>query len=226
MATDAIAAAALNGARLRARVSAARRRVFVAKRPNVVLLDSAAEALKQEFVGWQCRLRQLSVREAGGRPSAGMRPRASAPDGSEIAPAITVLIHPAEPAESTQLFRFQVQKTHDPTERYSKALELLSGFHYQRPRDFSDVLTALFAPSSEIAGRLLDHGACELEFAEYSRGFRLPCRVLQLGESDPLYQATYWHNRLFNPNMPATVRVLSFTPDWPHAESFDYDTAE
>jgi hypothetical protein len=198
----------------------------VTKRPNVVLLDSAAEALKQEFLGWQCRLRQLSVREAAGRPSSGMRPSVSAPDGSAISGAITVLIHPAEPDESTQLFRFQVQKTHDPTERYSKALELLSGFHYQRPREFTDVMTALFGPGSEVAGHLLDHGACELEFAEYSRGFRLPCRVRQLAESDPLHQATYWHNRLFNPNMPAAVRVLSFTPDWPHAERFEFDAAD
>lgn len=195
-------------------------------RPNVVLLDSAAEALKQEFIGWQCRLRQFSVREAGGRPSSGMRPRVTAPDGSEIADAITVLIHPAESEESTKLFRFQVQKTHDPTERYDKALEFLSGFHYQRPKEFTDVLTALFGPDSGIAGRLLDHGACELEFAEYSRGYRLPCRVLQLGEAEPLYQATYWHNRLFNPNMPAAVRVLSFTPDWAHAGGFSYDTAK
>ncbi len=198
----------------------------MAKRPNVVLLDSAAEALKQEFLGWQCRLRQLSVREAAGRPSSGMRPSVSAPDGSAISGAITVLIHPTDPDESTQLFRFQVQKTHDPTERYSKALELLSGFHYQRPREFTDLMTALFGPDSEIASRLLHHGTCELEFAEYSRGFRLPCRVRQLAESDPLHQATYWHNRLFNPNMPAAVRVLSFAPDWPHAERFEFDAAD
>lgn len=195
------------------------------ERSNIVLLDGAAEALKAEFIGWQCRLRQLSVRSAAGRPSSGMRPRVTAPDGSEIAPAITVLIHPAEPAESTQLFRFQVQKTHDPIERYDKALEILSGFHYQRPKLFGDVLTGLFGPDSSIAAQLLDYGACELEFAEYGRGYRLPCRVRQLGEEDPLYQATYWHNKLFNPNMPAKVRVLSFAPDWMHAGSFDTDPA-
>lgn len=192
---------------------------------NVVLLDGAAEALKAEFIGWQCRLRQLAVREAAGRPSSGMRPRVTAPDGSEIVPAITVLIHPADPEESTQLFRFQVQKTHDPIERYDKAIEILSGLHYQRPKLFGDVLTALFGPDSATAGRLLDYGACELEFSEYARGYRLPCRVLQLGEADPLHQATYWHNRLFNSSLPATVRVLSFAPDWMHAGSFDVDPA-
>jgi len=192
---------------------------------NVVLLDSAAEALKAEFIGWQCRLRQLSVREAGGRPSPGMRPRVSAPDGTEMAPAITVLIHPAEPEESTKLFRFQVQKTHDPIERYDKALEILSGFHYQRPKLFGDVLTGLFGPGSDIASRLLDHGACELEFAEFGQGYRLPCRVRLLAESDPLYEATFWHNKLFNPNLPAKVQVLSFAPDWMHAGRFDPDSA-
>lgn len=188
---------------------------------NVVLLDSAAEALRAEFVGWQCRLRQLSVREAGGRPSRGMRPRLNAPDGDEIAPAITVLIHPEEPAESTKLFRFQVQKTHDPIERYDKALEILAGFHYQQPKQFGDVMTALFGPDSTIAGRLLDHGACELEFAEFGQGYRLPCQVRLLAEGDPLYEATFWHNKLFNPNLPAKVQVLSLVPDWMHAGRFD-----
>ena len=34
------------------------------------------------------------------------------------------------------------------------------------------------------------------------------------------YQATYWHNRLFNPNRPAAVKVLVFTPDWPHVAGY------
>jgi hypothetical protein len=145
----------------------------------------------------------------------------SAPDGGEIAPAITVLIHPAEPDDSTKLFRFQVQKTHDPIERYDKALEILSGFHYQQPKLFGDVLTGLFGADSAVAGRLLDHGACELEFAEFGQGYRLPCRVRLLAEADPLYQATFWHNKLFNPNLPGRVQVLSFAPDWMHAGRVD-----
>jgi hypothetical protein len=192
-------------------------------RANVVLLEPAAAALRNEFIGWQCRLRQLSVREGLGRPSSGMRPKVSAPDGHELAAAITILIMREEPEESTTQFRFQVQKTHDPIERYDKALEILSGWYYQRPREFTDVMTALFGPDSALADRLLLHGRCVLDFAESSKGYRIPCAVLSLPEEDDFFQATYWHNRLFNPNMPPGVRVLSFTPDWSHASAYEYE---
>src|SRR5690242_15213949 len=74
---------------------------------NVVLTEPAAKALKQQFLGWQCRIRQLAVREGGGRPSAAMRPRVLTGDGEEVAPGIIVLIAESEPEESTSLFRHQ-----------------------------------------------------------------------------------------------------------------------
>ncbi len=39
---------------------------------QVVRLETAQAALRDHFLGWQCRLRQLAVREAGGRPSSGI----------------------------------------------------------------------------------------------------------------------------------------------------------
>ena len=181
---------------------------------KVILLEPAAQVLRDEFVGWQCRIRQLAVREMGGRPSSGMRPRVSTTDGREIAAALTVLIVPEEPWESAQLFRHQFQKTQDPVERYDKALEITAASYFQRPRDFSDRLTALFGPDSGVADTLLRLGRCTLDFAQFSQSYRLPCSVIQLNESDGFYQATYWHNSMYNPYLPAGVRVLAFTPDW------------
>ena len=63
---------------------------------NVVLTRAAAEALCREFIGWQCRLRQLAAREDGGRPSTGMRPRVLAEDGREISPGMVALIVESE----------------------------------------------------------------------------------------------------------------------------------
>jgi hypothetical protein len=196
------------------------------RRENLVLLEPAAQALRDEFIGWQCRLRQLSVREGLGRPTSGMRPRVATLEGVELASAITVLLVRQEPDESTKQFRFQVQKTQDPVERYDKALEILSAWYYQRPREFSDVMTGLFGPGSALADRLLLHRRCELEFIEYGRGYRVRCSVLELAEDDAYFQATYWHNRLFNANMPAGVRVLSFTPDWTHSADFEVASGE
>ena len=64
-----------------------------------------------QFLGWQCLIRQSAMREDGGRPSPGMRPRVLDTAGRELAPALTVLLIPKEPEESTAFFRFQVMKT-------------------------------------------------------------------------------------------------------------------
>ena len=188
--------------------------------PNVVLAPAAAKALKAEFIGWQCRIRQIAARQAGGRPSPAMRPRAVSAEGHEIARAITVLVVESDPAESTSLFRHQYLKTQDPNERYDKILEILQASYFQQPARFADVMTALFGPQSQIAARLTAHGRCVLEFEEYGQGYRVPCTVAGLAEADALFQATYWHNRMFNPNLPGELAILSFTPDWKHAEGY------
>ena len=188
---------------------------------NVVRLKPAAAALRDEFIGWQCRLRQLAVREAGGRPSAGMRPRVTTVAGAEVAAGIVVLIVHRDPDHSTRLFRHQVQKTPDPIERYDKALEILAASHFQHPREFSDVMPALFGPASALPDRLLGLGRCGLDFAQYGQGYRLPCTVDELAVADPFYQATYWHNSLYNPNLPPGLRILAFTPDWTRADRYE-----
>ncbi|WP_119462404.1 hypothetical protein [Rhodospirillaceae bacterium SYSU D60014] len=192
-------------------------------RDNVILLEPAAAALRDEFLGWQCRLRQLAVRENSGRPSQGMRPHVTTVRGEEIAGGITVLIVQDDPEPSTQLFRYQVLKTLDPVERYDKALQILASNYFQRPRDFSDVMTALFGPAMPLVDHLLAEGRCMLEFSQFSKGYRIPCEVDELDENDAFYQATYWHNRLFNSDIPAGVRVLSFTPDWMRSSSLPAD---
>ena len=184
---------------------------------NVVLTEQAAAALREDFLGWQCRVRALSARQAGGRPMAGMRPRVLTPLGDQLSPAIIVLIVEEDPADSTTLFRHQYLKTNDPIERYEKIVEILAAGYFQHPENFSDVMTALFGPESTIAAALLNHGACALEFEAYAQAYRIPCKVLELATDDSFFQATYWHNRMFNPNMPPGVRVLSFAPDWVHA---------
>jgi len=187
---------------------------------NVVRLEPAAAALRDQFIGWQCRLRQIAMRQNGGRPSSGMRPRVLSPAGDELAPGVVVLIVPSDADEAIKLFRHQVLKTQDPVERWEKAVEIMAASYFQRPRDFSDVLTALFGGGSALVGRLLDFGACRLEFGQYSQGYGIPCAVTAPNQADELYQATYWHNRLFNPNPPPGATVLAFTPDWAHATTY------
>ena len=65
--------------------------------------------------------------------------------GRELAPALTVLIVPKEPAESTAFFRFQVLKTQDPRDVYERGLAFLQADYFQQPKSFSDRLTAVLA---------------------------------------------------------------------------------
>jgi hypothetical protein len=187
---------------------------------NVVLGRVAAAALCREFLGWQCRIRQLAVRQEGGRPSAGMRPRVMSASGAALSEGIVTLIIELEPAESTQLFRYQYLRSQDPNERYDNMLEILQGSYFQEPERFADLITALFGPESSLAAQLLREGRCVLDFEQYTQGYRIPCAVARLAESDPFHQATLWHNRMFNHHLPAAIEILAFRPDWAHASAY------
>ncbi len=176
--------------------------------------EARAIALRDHFLGWQCRIRQYAIRHAGGRPTPGMQPRVSLEASGVELGRITVLIVKAESEYVTAEFRHMVLKTHDPAERLDSALNFLAAAYYQNPAEFSDELTALFGPASDLADRLLAAGRCRLSFEQYSQKYDLVCEARQLGEDEAAFQATYWHNGLFNPNLPAGVRVLAFRPDW------------
>jgi hypothetical protein len=182
-------------------------------------MKAPAQKLRDNFLGWQCRIRQIAMRQDGGRPSPGMRPRVLDTAGREVAPALTVLIVPKESAETTALFRFQVQKTSDPRDVYERGLTLLQADYFQQPESFSDRLTALLPGGSALTATLLAEHACILEFDQFRQFYRLPSRVSALPSGDPAREATLWHNRLFNPSLPDDVQVLAFRPNWDLAEA-------
>ncbi len=179
--------------------------------------DNHDARIRDHFLGWQCRIREHAMRHHGGRPSPGMRPRVRRPDGTEIATAVTVLLIQAEPEPSTAMFRHIVRKTHDPERRYREALRTLASAYFQHPETFSDVMTALFAVDSSCAEILMAEGRCVLEFEQFGQTYHIPCVVAALAPDHPAYQATYWHNQMFNPSIPGVVRILAFTPEWREA---------
>ena len=174
--------------------------------------------MRDGFIGWQCRIRQHALRVHGGRPSPGMRPRMTRADGSGFADAVTVLLIETDPGDSIAQFRHVVRQTHDPARRHDAAVRLLSAAYYQISRGFSDRMTALFSVDSKIAAALLEDGECRLDFDQSGQRYSLPCAVAALAEDEPAFQATYWHNAMFNPALPGAVRILAFTPDWSRAK--------
>ena len=171
-----------------------------------------AEALKQHFLGWQCRIRQLALRQHGGRPTPGMRPGVRI--GGAPAGEITTLLVKNDSAPYITLFQHLYRQTHDPAERHESAAHFFAAAYYQRPQEFSGQITALFGPDSNLANRLREAGRCGLEFRQFSQSYLAPCTVDELKPDEPAFEFTFAHNRLFNPSLPLGVRVLGFTPRW------------
>jgi hypothetical protein len=174
--------------------------------------------IRDGFLAWQCLIRQAAVREEGGRPSPGMRPRVLDTAGRELAPALTLLLIPKEPEESTAFFRFQVMKTPDPRDVYEHALAYLQADYFQKPESFSDRLVTVLPADSSLAASLIAAGECILEFDQCRQRYRIPCEVRALKPGNAAREAAIWHNRLFNPSLPDTVQVIAFKPDWSSAK--------
>jgi hypothetical protein len=178
---------------------------------------SPAKKLKDQFLVWQCKIRQDAMRHHGGRPSPGMRPRLLDDKGHELAPHLTVLLLPKAPGESTAFFRFQVMKSSDARETYQRVLAYLQADSFQEPAAFSDRLLAVLPGDSPLAAKLAAARRCLLSFAQGRHGYSVPCKVRDLDAGDEARVAAVWHNRVFNSALPETVHVVVFRPDWTSA---------
>ena len=179
---------------------------------EVLRLDSANEALKEHFMRWQCRLRQIVMREREGKPDDSILPEVLV-DGESLGFVIT-LICKLGPYSKIPELKHMVRKTNDPALRRKSALTLFSETYYQKSAEFSDVLTSTFVPDSDGAKLLRRAGHCTLRFSAYSQSYDLHCKIWRLSEHNPLWQGTYWHNLLFNPGLSRDTIILGFEPDW------------
>ena len=154
------------------------------------------------------------MRRRAGRPSRGMCPKVLSAAGDRLAPAVTTLLVRREADSFAPEFRHLIRRTHDPRDRREAALALLAERYYQYARDFSDLLTATFAADSALAADLVREGRCVLAFDQDSQRYALPCSVQRLGRDDPHREETWWHNALFNPQLPPDIPILAFAPRW------------
>ena len=170
--------------------------------------------LRDAFLRWQCRVRQISMRENFGRPDGAIKPRLTLNRDSEPVGNIITVLSKNPSHSKTPEMRHMVQSIFDPSQRRDKAIQFFSEIYYQKPRQFSDTLTAAFSPNSPVAEVICAAKACSLTFESYGQRFDLDCTVSTLTKKNPLFQATWWHNKLFNPHLlPGTV-ILGFEPDW------------
>ena len=170
--------------------------------------------LKKHFLGWQCRVREYSLRYQVGRPSLGICPSVLDSGGTELTASIILILIPIKPLESIKQFRYMAKKTFDPNERYKKAIQLLSSTFYQHIEKFDGVMSGLFPKNSSTFTRLLEGKNRVLHFNYQQQSFRIDCSVAEFNKEEPGYKFTFWHNFLFNPNLSPDSRVLKFSPNW------------
>ena len=180
--------------------------------------------LKNSFIAWQCRLRQLAMRDHGGAPMPGFRPHVSSLTGEVLLPEMTILLVPNNPEESTAFFKFQLQKTNDHRQAFEAGIKYLAADYYQLPELFSDEITAIFAKGSGVAARIVKAKTVLLDFEQYAQRYRIACAVKRLPARDIAREASLWHNRLFNPNLGNDAEVLSFRPNWKNAMAEPWPT--
>ena len=186
-------------------------------------MNSIAQALGQtmstnplrlNFLKWQCRVRQIAMRDHDGRPDDAITPAVFLPGTAEPMGHIITLLNKAPGHSVTPELEHMAAKTNDPAQRRDQAIRFLSATYYQKAAEFSDILTATFPPGSPGAAALHDAERVRLVFEAYAQRYDLDCRVWRLTPKNPLHRATMAHNRLFNPGLAGDTVVLGFEPDW------------
>ncbi|MCX7646634.1 MAG: hypothetical protein N2Z62_15235 [Rhodobacteraceae bacterium] len=171
-------------------------------------------ALRLAFLRWQCRVRQIIMREDRGRPGPAIAPEVTPEGASAPLGRIITVLSKAPAFDRTPELAHIARRTHDPMLRREAAVRLLSESYFQRAEEFSDMLTATFPPASPGAAALVEAGRVRLDFAAWGQRFAIAARVRRLSDRDPAWAATFWHNLLFNPALPADTVILGFVPDW------------
>lgn len=186
---------------------------------GVIRPDDEFESLKEGFLHWQCWVRQFAAQGSAAMENPGVRAALILAGGTEPITEVATVLNRRTEYSQTARMREIVRGTDDPELRGKRAMKFFSEHYYHAPEKFTDTLTATFLSDSKLAVRLAADGACTLRFEQLNRTYELPCKVASLPDGDPLREATFWYNVLFNPGLAADCQVLGFEPDWVRVEA-------
>ncbi len=170
--------------------------------------------LRLAFLRWQCRVRQVAMRDHEGRPDDAITPALYLPGQVQPLGHIITIMNKAAGYSVLSELKHMDAKTNDPAQKRAQAMTFFSATYYQKAAEFSDILTATFPPGSPGAAQIREAGQVRLVFDAYNQIFDVSAKVWRLAEHNPLFQTTIAHNRLFNPTLPPDTEVLGFEPDW------------
>jgi hypothetical protein len=166
-----------------------------------------------DFVVWQCSLRQRNFRMFGGKPSEGTSAvLLDSKTSDEITMIRSVLIE-KDCLNTAKMFEFMIKKTHDPEERFSKAVKFFSSDYYNTPKNFDGSFTATFPLHSDLIKKILNKKKCIVEFFERDTGFYFPVYISKLKKTNSKWMYTFWHNSFFNSELNDNIEILYFSPE-------------
>ena len=165
-----------------------------------------------DFVVWQCSLRQRNFRMFSGKPSEGTTALIlDNKSNNEIASLRSVLIE-KNSLNTAKMFEFMIKKTHDPEERFSKAVNFFAYDYYNTPNNFDGSFTATFSHKSDLTKKMLKKKEYNVQFFERDTGFNFNVSVSKLNRTDAKWMYTFWHNSFFNPGLNEDIDILYFNP--------------
>ena len=163
-----------------------------------------------DFVIWQCSIRQRNFRLFGGKPSEGTIANLSdIKSNKEICSLRSVLLE-KNCLNTAKMFEFMIKQTHEPELRFDKALKFLASEYYNNPRNFAGSFTATFDKNSSVFKKLLKIKKINVQFFERETGFHFPVTICKLKKNDEKWQYTFWHNFFFNPALNENIEILYF----------------
>ena len=166
-----------------------------------------------DFVVWQCSLRQRNFRMFGGKPSDGTSALLlDLKTDTEISIIRSVMIE-KNYLNTAKMFEFMIKKTHDPEERFSKAIKFFASEYYNTPKNFDGSFTATFPFNSDLTKKILKMKKCNVQFFERKTGFYFPVKIFKLKKTDAKWMYTFWHNSFFNTGLSNNIDILLFNPE-------------
>ena len=165
-----------------------------------------------DFVVWQCSIRQRNFRMFSGKPSEGIT--ATLSDirlNKELFNIRSVLIE-KNCLNTAKMFEFMIKQTNEPELRFDKIVKFLSSEYYNTPTNFDGSFTATFDKKSEIYKKILKNKKLIAQFFERETGFYFPVKVSKLKKNDAKWKYTFWHNFFFNPYLNEDIEIIHFAP--------------
>ena len=165
-----------------------------------------------DFVIWQCSIRQRNFRMFSGKPSEGIT--ATLSDirlNKELFNIRSVLIE-KNCLNTAKMFEFMIKQTNEPELRFDKIVKFLSSEYYNTPTNFDGSFTATFDKKSKIYKEILKNKKLIAQFFERETGFYFPVKVSKLKKNDAKWKYTFWHNFFFNPYLNEDIEIIHFAP--------------